>query len=273
MLILHTNSGLANRMRVIVSGLSIAVELNIPLKVIWKSDSDLNCGFYDLFEVNKDLKICSNYPKAEIIYKLRNYPTLLRFVCKVFGVGLAFFDKDILQTALKTGSRKLDPDILKTVNGDTYIHTCHDFYFKRENLSYLVPKQSIQEKVSDMTKSFPHLTIGIHIRRTDNLDSIQMSPIELFCSKIEEEIYLNKDVCFYLATDDPEVKKYLLNKYASKIITADIVHSRNSKQGIYGAMIDLYCLAKTQKIYGSFWSSFSEIASFLGNIPLTIVKK
>ena len=35
---------------------------------------------------------------------------------------------------------------------------------------------------------------------------------------------------------------------------------------------DMYTLACTTKIYGSFQSSFSEIASQIGNIPLEIIQ-
>lgn len=42
---------------------------------------------------------------------------------------------------------------------------------------------------------------------------------------------------------------------------------------MYLAMIDILCLSRTLKIYGSFYSSFSEYAANMGNIPLVIVKK
>ena len=35
---------------------------------------------------------------------------------------------------------------------------------------------------------------------------------------------------------------------------------------------DMYTLARTQKIYGSFQSSFSNIAAQLGRVPLEILK-
>ena len=40
-----------------------------------------------------------------------------------------------------------------------------------------------------------------------------------------------------------------------------------------GAMVDLYCLAKCSKIYGSHGSSFSDVAARIGNIPLKVMKK
>lgn len=41
-----------------------------------------------------------------------------------------------------------------------------------------------------------------------------------------------------------------------------------NKEGI----TDMYTLARTQKIYGSFQSSFSDMAAQIGGVPLEILK-
>ncbi len=46
--------------------------------------------------------------------------------------------------------------------------------------------------------------------------------------------------------------------------------SRNSEDGIIQAACELFALANTQKIIGSYWSSFGEIAARLGNIDIEI---
>lgn len=50
------------------------------------------------------------------------------------------------------------------------------------------------------------------------------------------------------------------------------VLSRNSVAGMVDGAIDLYCLAATRRIIGSYWNSYSEIAAELGGIDLEIVK-
>ncbi len=45
-----------------------------------------------------------------------------------------------------------------------------------------------------------------------------------------------------------------------------------SLEGIREGVADMYTLARTQKIYGSFQSSFSNIAAQLGRVPLEILK-
>jgi hypothetical protein len=48
--------------------------------------------------------------------------------------------------------------------------------------------------------------------------------------------------------------------------------SRKSVGGIQDAAIDLWILSRTQKILGSYRSSFSETASEIRGIPLKIIK-
>jgi hypothetical protein len=46
---------------------------------------------------------------------------------------------------------------------------------------------------------------------------------------------------------------------------------RSEPAGVQDALIDLYCLAKTQKILGSFHSSFSEEAALPGGINPEVI--
>ena len=57
------------------------------------------------------------------------------------------------------------------------------------------------------------------------------------------------------------------------ILTAKDEADRNSIAGIKGGIIDMFALSKTNKIYGSFQSSFSELAAQIGNVPIEILQK
>lgn len=76
-----------------------------------------------------------------------------------------------------------------------------------------------------------------------------------------------------MATDDLETENELIEKFTYKIITYKKELSRNTKKGIIDALIDLYCLSKTKYIFGSYWSSFSDIASRIGKIEVVTIKK
>ena len=97
--------------------------------------------------------------------------------------------------------------------------------------------------------------------------------VELFMEKAEEEFSNNNNTKIFLATDDEYVKKTFKSRFADKIITSMNLADRNSIIGIQDGLAELYTLARTSKIYGSAWSTFSEIAAKIGNIELEIILK
>ena len=136
-----------------------------------------------------------------------------------------------------------------------------------------IPLPPIQARIDHLCQQFSPYTLGVHIRRTDNAASIEQSPIELFFDAIDKEIDLFADTSIYLATDDESVKLELQKRYGKRLIFAKDKADRSSIAGIQGGIVDMYVLARTQKIFGSFHSSFSELAAQIGNIPLEIIKK
>lgn len=64
-------------------------------------------------------------------------------------------------------------------------------------------------KLGKVVAEFSERTIGVHIRRTDNVVSIQSSPLENFTNIMDEEIKKNANTKFYVASDDDEVKESL----------------------------------------------------------------
>ena len=87
--------------------------------------------------------------------------------------------------------------------------------------------------------------------------------------------YLMKDqhIKFFLATDSPDVEESIKSNYGDRIITHDKTLARNTVSGMQDSLIDLYCLARTNRIIGSFYSSFSEVAAKINNIELVQVYK
>ena len=89
---------------------------------------------------------------------------------------------------------------------------------------------------------------------------------------IDSKLTSEQDARFFLCSDDQDVKKYLKNKYGGIIMSYDSVLSRASKQGIKDAVIELWALSNTKEIWGSFYSSYSEIASAINGADLKIMK-
>lgn len=93
----------------------------------------------------------------------------------------------------------------------------------------------------------------------------------MFIEAIKREIAVDGDVRFFVASDSDEDKRKLLEMFGDRIITTFESCDRNSRQGIENGLTDLYLLSRTYKIYGCFGSSFTEVASLIGNVELIVL--
>ncbi|MEJ8816955.1 hypothetical protein [Lacibacter sp. H407] len=271
--IVKPHSGLANRIRVMVSAISLGKRIGCDVKIVWEREKGLNCNFYDLFQRHPALHIVQRSMRTDILDKVRAKPVLVATISKLLGIGFIMYDVNMREYVWCAPNGVIDVSKFDQLNKDIYIKACNDFYFQGENLQYFMPSDLIQAKINANTKHFTNNTVGIHIRRGDHQTSIYESPTEYFKLKMRDEVAYNKQVSFYVATDDPHVKEELITEFGERVYYANAVLSRNTVEGMTDAMVDLYSLSRTCKIYGSYWSSYSDIAAKIGNIPLEIIQK
>jgi len=170
-----------------------------------------------------------------------------------------------------------DEDILAAVKGwrrkRVYINTCSEFLSYSNGLcNLLIPQPPIKERIKQYTDQFAEYTVGVHIRRTDNVISVRNSPLEMFLKYMHEEVRNDSRTKFFLSTDDLQVKKEIEAAYPDRIITQHNPVRRDTGAGMIDAVVDLWCLKHTNKLLGSYWSSFTDLAIRLGNMPYTIVR-
>lgn len=270
MIVIEPIGGLANRMRVIVSAINLKKIINFDLHCVWVENEELNAPFISLFEeidglifVPKQKKY--NYLKSS---NKKNFikKTIVAGINKYYGFNYCLKQSDFTESLNII-------DIIKH-NKRVYIRTCEEFYsYNNEDFNIFKPTKQIMHEIHKNCIKFNNNTIGIHIRRTDNALSIQHSPFEIFIKKIEEEIRENEEVNFFLSTDDISVESLLIDKYNPKIFaTKNKVQNRNTEDGVKAAVVDMFSLSSTTKIYGSYWSSFSDIAARIGNIDCITLK-
>ena len=145
---------------------------------------------------------------------------------------------------------------------------CTDYQIQ----NIFVPKRDLQLRIDQITSTFSENMIGVHIRRTDNIASINSSPIDVFVHLMQLEIEKEDTVKFYVASDEEEVKKKLQDKFPGRVITLMDDTSRDSLEGMKFAVVDFFCLSKTKKILGSVASSYSQIAAEIGGIKIEYAK-
>lgn len=259
--------GLANRFYAITSAIAFCKDYDIKLKVIWFKDKGMGADFHSLFELSEDV----DKSNVEIIDakwyhyvydRPRKRNLWLTRLFQVLFFSPRSYDKDL-------SDFNIDNFFNNGHNG--YLVHCSPFYsyYKLDNL---ILKKTIVDKVNEIISFWKKKSvIGIHIRRTDNIYSISHSPLELFVKAIDLEIENNPDVIFYVASDSLEEKIKLKSKYNERIITSLQKTQRNTQYGILNAVVELYVLSKTSKIYGSSYSTFSKLAADISGIELNIL--
>lgn len=279
-ILLQPMGGLANRMRIISVLFELCKNVGAEFEVLWANNSDLGATWNQLFEQPSfEIKnIFGNYIHASRSKRwYRRFPHQL-WMCIHNYTWLAHNDVCTL-TAEDTieNSAKIRNDWTRRLSKGERLFICSGDNIGRVNdLSMFSPNKEVSEKVDKFWSecSYKWKTIyGIHIRRADNVWSIEDSPIYLFENKISDLLIRQPDAVFFLASDDLYTISCLKNKYGDRIITRNHEMSRSTIGGMQDALIDMLLLGKTKKIFGSYFSSFSEMASWYGGVELEILKK
>lgn len=263
--------GLANRIYAITSAIAFCKDYDVKLRIIWFKDKGMGADFHSLFDLSSEV----DKSKVEIIDakwyhyiydRPRKRNLWLPFVIQTFCFNFRYYEKNVLQ---KLNIDKLAEYIKR--NKSIYLVAYYNFY-NVEKFNFLLLKSAISERVDQIACSFSQeRTIGIHLRRTDNIDSIKNSPLSLFIIRMDQELASNPDIHFYIASDSLNEKLELKKQYGDRLIMSLKEVQRNNKDGIIDALIELYILSRTCKIYGSAHSSFSTLAASIGGVELEIV--
>lgn len=256
-LTVEPTAGLANRLRVLASGMALSRRLGCPLRVIWTRTPDLRCRFADLFEP---------VPGIAVIERSWTASRIMRFV-----EARTRFDEYITQPRVE---RLLDSAYDFTALERArlpFIITCSRFYPSQGELARLVPRPSITSTVRACVASFTPSTVGVHVRRTDNVEAIARSPTHAFLTLMHERVRDDPATTFFVATDSRDEEQAMRQVFGDRVMARPKELSRSRPAGIRDALVDLLCLAQTSLVIGSYWSAFSEAAAELGGRPLIVV--
>ena len=234
---------------------------NYELVIIWARKEELNCKFQDLFK-----PIILNGKKVKVI----NLPYV--------GPGIVNKGHNTISEIIKNYYKKKSIVFFNQVkeqtnNKNIFISTYEEWYKNNNKYNMFFLKESIKKQVDKYLEKFSNNMVGVHIRRTDNTVSIANSPSGLYEKKIEEFLVEDSNRKFFVASDDEKEIINLREKYGEeKIITqANIDRRRNSREGIKSALVDLYLLANTEVIIGSYYSSFTDVAAAIDQRKLIII--
>ena len=254
--------GMCNRLKGWISVLRIAInsEPQMTPRLYWPKNDLCGCNFRDLFwnpawEVN-GVKGYNKDKYADVI-------DTWRFI---------LFEGD----EIEKGFAKVYP--VKKGNGKDI-----DFEYDRipkgirksflNVINSMRPKEEIAAKSEEFCRRHDiENRIGVHVRRGDfntlNDGRGKISTNGDFFKRIDELIKKDKNVKFFLTTDDENVEKEYLKKYGERIVVCSRVNHKRDRDSVLAAqeaLVDLLILSKTKHILGTYLSSFTELAWWFGN--------
>jgi len=261
-------------MRAIASAKALSEKIGSSLEVAWILDSNLGASFCDLFEPLETIYVRDYPQKSPILKRIQTLKVLksrFRFLNYIRNrnYDLIFNQNQMITNALE------DENSINSLRGKNVLLNSYAKFYKPEFLSFSLfhPLKFLEEEINSVAKNFNEHTVGVHIRRKDNKMSIYHSPVELFFQVLEDRIEKQSDFNFFLATDCPETESLFVSKYGERVYVKEKEYVRTTTRGIQCAVIDLYLLSKTKEIFSSYWSSFSQTATEIGNIPKYTVKE
>ncbi|MCM1293310.1 MAG: hypothetical protein NC230_07015 [Bacteroides sp.] len=274
-IIVNAIGGLANRVRTIAAGINLARATGRRLTVVWRNNRDLAAEFCDLFQpLPDDVEIISpsareyflkwEMPRKQNLY-LSGLYQLLRF-------GFVHRDSNVMAETHDDDSG-FTAQIAAIQSGDVLIisGSASGGFLEPDLREVCRPSQSVDRLLTEKTASFDDNTVGVHIRRTDHVQSISGSPDQLFIDEMDRRIDNNTTVKFFVATDDPVLMQKLVQRYGLRVMCGDGNVSRRTRDGMLQGAADMLALASTKEIIGSYRSSYSDTAALIGNIPLTVL--
>lgn len=290
MIYLEPFGGLGNRIRAIDSAITFCKRFARDLTIIWNINHELGCSFYDLY---KPLQI--NNLNINIVEFRQYVPALKKGIVSLPKIGriipsikkqnyissqyLSEQHNQSTQNSLKETElvfykrieNKLS-NIFSDKQSNYKIRSCYRLCKCENQYDNFIPADEINSKILDKEKLLKN-SIGIHIRRTDHERAILHSTTDKFLKLMNEILLKDSNKIFFLSTDSEEEKQKLINEFGDRIIYNTIgSYKRSNVDAIKDAMLDMYCLSKTEKIYGSYYSTFSLVAAEIGKIDIISVK-
>jgi len=278
--------GISNRLKCLVSLWRIGVLTKRKLLIYWPRNSVCGANFSDLFENNfQEISREKLFRLKKKEYKFHDPNDIsIENPQKKYLVSdtwrWAFLREEKI-TKLIARDKIENYPIYESRTAPTQDYKGIDFAFNKINpnikkeiwryLKKIKPIEKIREKVSEFEeKNSIRDCIGVHIRQGDYLAGKDrlgfVSREEEFINRINELIEVNPKERFFLCTDSEEVQERFKELFKERVV----IFSKTNfdREGVVftqEGLIDLLLLSKTKRILGTYGSTFTEMAWWLGN--------
>ena len=262
--------GISNRLKCLISVLRFSEKYSRKSYLVWERNHTCGANFNDLFKTKMDMKDSAFVNKirtSDISTDINSKESLNKkyIILNGWRLSLSYDELDKyphlkekhnldewgLDYNFKNIPEKIKKEIIK--------------HFKK-----FKPVDVVQKKIDKFVKDHDlKKLVGVHIRRGD-FASLPISPGRVssdkyFIKKMREILEKDPKTKFFLSTDSPEVEKKYEELFEGKIVK----YSKNSfvrtdVAATQESLVDLMLLSKTKKILGTYKSTFTEVAWWLG---------
>ena len=295
--------GFANRMHSIVDWYQVALESNRSLIVSWEANPDLNIEFHELYkEIPKNMKILPfviPYGDSGLLDVAEMCETYNLSYITIGGDHRENYFGDRKEFVLKKEIAFSDTNVIITnYDGEIVIenYSCnHYMSMKSRIMQQFIPVDHAQKSINNIIDKYflNKLIIGIQIRYHDPIHDWNVVPpdrtseeaapfgygatlydFENVMKSIDNKLRLHNNATqhkFFLASNNPEFKEYLLSKFVNIVTLKSESYSRNTSEGIYHAFLEFLMLSRSDFIVNTYGSTFAVEASSVFMKPLASI--
>lgn len=260
--------GISNRIKCLVSMERLGERYNREVYLFWPLNHTCGAKFSDLFENKikeideeelkkirkKNIKVFEDYSST-----VKDYPK--KYL--ITGTWRFLLSQEDFSNYSGLNNEGID---LKFSNIPEGVKKEILFYLKKLKLL-----KNLEKEINIFQKKYNlRNLIGVHIRRGDFADRKvspgRVSSDEKFIGRMKELVKENPRIKFFLCTDSEEMEKKIENEFPKRIIKFQkSSFVRTDVRATQDGLIDLFLLSKTKYILGTYKSTFTEMAWWLGN--------
>jgi hypothetical protein len=268
-LTVYSTSGLANRLRVLASGLALAEASGRTFRMLWARTPTCAAAFRELFAGEWPV---TDLDRPERGWRASHLPLHLPS-----------------RSAVSVSDPR--PEIFLGANGwlvDVREPSTQPELSARcaQLLARLDPLASLSARMAEFRRQhFRPTMIGVHLRRGDFLrhrpDTVGNTEAAL--AAVERFLVTAPDAGILLCTDDGAadprtreasregVREIMRARFGDRVVfTSPRSLDRGTPEGVQDALVDLWLLRSTQMVVGTRASSYSALAAFGRGVPLVM---
>jgi hypothetical protein len=246
---------LANRLLALVSGFQVATSQEAKLFMHWDTrHKACGCPFEHLF-LNKIPRVTlKEIRTANTFHNLISRPRpVTNEIRHPWGLG----------------------------DGSAGVAVCTLWWIKNhpprpeEYFGQLEPVPRVRNRVNQVWRGLgvKGRVVGFHIRGTDHRTAKERSTPDKFIKIADDLIRQDPSIQFLVCADHEAPRQLLRKRYGDRILLSKPrSYNRRTPAAVEDALVDLLLLGRTERIFGSYNSTFSVAAARWGGIPLTIVQ-